>query len=299
MRLSAFMLPPLNFYFAILPVLLVAGALLIAVEVLWSASRGARIYSREQLISDLSCAAVRLAAELCVNGGFILLYRCIQVHYALPVLDAGSLCTWVISVVAFEWVFYWTHRWSHSIPVLWAVHAVHHESNNFNLGAGMRLGALAPLLNYPFFLSLTLVGVPVEGFMLALYVSGCWQFMLHANLPTVGIRLGWLLNLPHHHRVHHGTGKDTSTRNFAGVLVCLDRIFGTYQEASDGSEACLPRFIVPCGPIKANLDPWRRLTPLLRSHWQVARLFLPARRLRSPEQGIGTAEEKIGTRLRM
>ncbi len=256
---------PLSVLALSLPAILCAGLLLAGAELLWARRHGARTHDAAQLSSDLACALVRLPAEVAVNLLFVMTYQFIQRRAALPVMPLDSPWTWLCSFLGFEFAFYWTHRLSHKIPLLWAVHAVHHQSNDFNLIAGMRLGAFAPILNYPFFLSLTLIGVPIEGFIAALYVSGSWQFLLHTQLFKGPRALRWLLNTPLHHRLHHSTRRELTERNYASVLICIDRLFGTYAEQEIPLRFGVVPPLPPCNPVEANLQPWRQLARKLAS----------------------------------
>src|SRR5262245_27858060 len=103
----------LFFSSSVLPILLILGVLLVGGEALWAWRAGRRTYHRRQLLSDLSCAALRLPAELFVKLAFVVLYCRIQQLLELRVLALESVWTWLIAFVAFELVFYWTHRLSH------------------------------------------------------------------------------------------------------------------------------------------------------------------------------------------
>jgi sterol desaturase/sphingolipid hydroxylase (fatty acid hydroxylase superfamily) len=256
----------LFFSSSVLPVLLILGVLLAGGEALWAWHAGRRTYHRRQLLSDLSCAVLRLPAELFVKLAFVALYCRVQQLLELRVLALESVWTWLIAFVAFELVFYWTHRLSHRVPLLWAVHAVHHQSNDFNLVAGTRLGLLAPTLNYPFFLSLALIGVPVDAFLVMLYISGSWQFLLHTQCWSGSAFLRWFVNTPVHHRAHHSTDPLLGNANFASIFIGFDWLFGSLRAAEGTHSFGLEPAVHPQGPLAANLSPWsdvwRAIEPL-------------------------------------
>lgn len=138
-----------------------------------------------------------------------------------------------------DFVYYWLHRSSHRIRWLWATHGVHHSSTRFNLSAAYRLGWTDLLSGaWLFALALVWLGLPPVVVIGALGLNLLFQFLLHTEL--VG-RLGWLewlFNTPAHHRVHHALNASVRDRNFGGVLIVWDRLFGTFAEAPADEALC-------------------------------------------------------------
>lgn len=130
-----------------------------------------------------------------------------------------------------EFAYYWMHRCSHEIRWLWASHVVHHTPEHLHLASAFRLGATELLSgNWLFHLPLYLLGLnPVAvGAMSAINLS--YQFLLHTE--AVG-RLGpleWVLNTPSHHRVHHASNPEYLDRNYGGMVIVWDRLFGTFAQ---------------------------------------------------------------------
>lgn len=134
--------------------------------------------------------------------------------------------------LAVEFVYYWHHRAMHGVRWFWASHAVHHSARHFNLSAGLRLGWFASLTgNFVFYLPLAFLGFHPAGIFGALALNLFYQFFLHTEyLPKLG-PLEWVLNTPTHHRVHHACNEACLDRNFGGVLILYDRLFGSFAEA--------------------------------------------------------------------
>ena len=131
-----------------------------------------------------------------------------------------------------EFLYYWHHRASHRIRWLWATHAVHHSSTRLNLTAAIRLGWTAGLSGHVLFmLPLPLLGFHPLMILGALALNLAYQFFIHTELvPRLGV-LEWVLNTPAHHRVHHASNQACLDRNYGGVLIVFDRLFGSFAEA--------------------------------------------------------------------
>ncbi|MEL6317729.1 MAG: sterol desaturase family protein, partial [Pseudomonadota bacterium] len=128
-----------------------------------------------------------------------------------------------------EFLYYWMHRAAHRVRWMWATHRVHHSAAKFNLTAAFRLGWTGPISGGPlFFLPLVLLGFPPLAVVGALGLNLAYQFFLHMERP---VRLGpleWVLNTPTHHRLHHAVNDGCLDKNFGGVLIIFDRLFGTF-----------------------------------------------------------------------
>jgi sterol desaturase/sphingolipid hydroxylase (fatty acid hydroxylase superfamily) len=133
--------------------------------------------------------------------------------------------------MAIEFFYYWYHRSAHKIRWLWATHAIHHSSQYFNLSAAYRLGWTNWLSgNAIFFIPLSWLGFPPIAVGTGLSLNLVYQFWIHTELiPKLGV-LEWAFNTPSHHRVHHASNPEYIDRNFGGVLILFDRLFGTFAE---------------------------------------------------------------------
>jgi len=179
-----------------------------------------------------------------------------------------TIVTLVILFVLVDFAEYWFHRAAHRVRFMWASHAVHHSTTRFNLTAAVRLpwtGALSGAVF--FFLPLTLIGFhPLAVTAMAL-LNLIYQFFLHTeHAPRLG-PLEWVLNTPAHHRVHHASNASCLDKNFSGVFIIWDRLFGTFAEAPQDEKI---RFglVTPLpsqGLLTVNFHEWRKL---LRDTWR-------------------------------
>jgi len=159
-----------------------------------------------------------------VMGGFVWEHRALT-------LPEGNGWIYIALFFSLEFAYYWYHRAAHEIHLMWATHSSHHTPNELTLSAAMRLGWTPFLsLSWLFFLPLIWLGFhPIAVFGL-LNLSLIYQFWLHTKLvPRLGFVEG-IFNTPSAHRVHHASNDLYLDKNYGGILMIYDRIFGTYQK---------------------------------------------------------------------
>ena len=140
---------------------------------------------------------------------------------------------WVLAAVAWDFCYYWFHRYSHEISILWAAHAVHHQSEDYNLSTALRQTSTGFLFGWIFYLPLFVVGFPLEVLLSVSAINLLYQFWVHTQLIR---RLGPLesvLMTPSHHRVHHAQNDRYIDKNYGGMFIIWDRMFGTYEPERD------------------------------------------------------------------
>jgi sterol desaturase/sphingolipid hydroxylase (fatty acid hydroxylase superfamily) len=148
-------------------------------------------------------------------------------------LSPRGLLLWGAALIAFDFSYYWKHRMGHEVSILWAAHAVHHQSEEYNLSTALRQTSTDFLFGWVFYLPLFLLGMPFEVFVTVNALDLIYQFWVHTRF--VG-KLGWLeyvLVTPSNHRVHHAQNERYIDRNYGGILIIWDRLFGTFQEERD------------------------------------------------------------------
>ncbi|MEM1162158.1 MAG: sterol desaturase family protein [Pseudomonadota bacterium] len=138
---------------------------------------------------------------------------------------------WSIALVLIlgDFIYYWEHRIAHEVRILWTQHAVHHSSRDYNLATAVRFGPLEGVWSAVVHLPLVFLGFSPEMVFASIIVVLAYQTWLHTELIGKLGPLEWVLNTPSHHRVHHGCDDKYLDRNYAGVLIIWDRMFGTFQ----------------------------------------------------------------------
>jgi sterol desaturase/sphingolipid hydroxylase (fatty acid hydroxylase superfamily) len=151
--------------------------------------------------------------------------------HRLTTVPLGGVASVALLFVGQEFCYYWYHRAAHRVRWFWATHAVHHSPNEFNLGIAYRFGVTSRIAgNALFYVPLIWLGFAPQAVFATLSLNLIYQFWLHTEwIP----KLGWLeyvLNTPSHHRVHHASNAQYIDRNYGGVLIVFDRLFGTFAE---------------------------------------------------------------------
>jgi sterol desaturase/sphingolipid hydroxylase (fatty acid hydroxylase superfamily) len=144
-------------------------------------------------------------------------------------LPSDAWWTWPLLLLSLELGHYTSHRAAHRVRWLWASHAVHHSSAELNLAAAFRLGWTGRLtFTIAFFSPLALLGFRPERILAVYTITLLYQVWLHAAwVPALGPLEG-IFNTPSAHRVHHANAAAYRDKNFGGMLVVFDRLFGTY-----------------------------------------------------------------------
>ena len=144
-------------------------------------------------------------------------------------MDPHKWWTWVILFFADDLAFYWYHRTSHVVRVFWASHVVHHSSEHYNLSTALRQ-PWVPMTALPFWLPLCLLGYKPWMIVLAQSWNLIYQFGIHTErIGTLPRPIEFIFNTPSHHRVHHGANEIYLDRNYGGILIIWDRLFGSFQ----------------------------------------------------------------------
>lgn len=261
--------------------------LLLLLELGWAALRRVRVHRLADSLTDVGCAAMCQVVELGVTaisvGGYaVVASACAGAWLQLPwpaaaplslafapfraTLRPGPLLAWLGVFLLVDLGQYLVHRLSHRVSVLWACHAVHHSSEELNYTVALRNSSFHGFFIWVFFLPLAVAGIPWVVVATCYGLNVLYQFWLHTRL--IG-RLGWLelvLNTPSHHRVHHGRNAKYLDRNFAGVLIVWDRLFGTFQAEEDEPDYGTLEPVGSWNPVWANLHGFA----LIARHWRGA-----------------------------
>jgi len=140
-----------------------------------------------------------------------------------------TMWTWLIALLVADFTYYWMHRLEHQHRILWASHSVHHSSKDYNLTVGFRLSLIEGLFEWIFLVPMILLGFNPFQAIVALVLIAQYQHWIHTE--RIG-KLGWLdevFNTPSVHRVHHGSNNQYLDKNYGGILMLWDKMFGTYQ----------------------------------------------------------------------
>ncbi len=217
-------------YTAIFRIVEVAGlAFLIALasETVWDVVRGSR-KSLGETFANAAIAIVTAVLERTAYGLVFIVGLLLVTPFAFYDVPQGW---WTIplAVLVADFTYYWMHRCEHEVRLFWANHSVHHSSPEFNFTTAVRISWMDALVEWLFFIPMILLGFSLVETVVGLVVVVAFQSWIHTE--KVG-KLGWLdkvFNTPSVHRVHHGSNDQYIDKNYGGILILWDRLFGTYE----------------------------------------------------------------------
>ena len=200
----------------------------IAVEIGWYLLRRRRAYPWRETLSSVVIYVLRTPAKL-LRPMVVLPLAYLAWSHRLTTVPLNTVWGIALLFLGVELAYYWMHRCSHEIRWLWASHVVHHTPEQIHLASAFRLGVTELFSGtWLFYFPLYWLGldpVAVSG-MLALNLF--YQFWLHTEMVGRLGPLEWILNTPSHHRVHHASNPEYLDRNYGGIVIFWDRLFGTF-----------------------------------------------------------------------
>jgi sterol desaturase/sphingolipid hydroxylase (fatty acid hydroxylase superfamily) len=201
--------------------------------------------TRTSLTMGLGNVAINVVWKFAVVAAYAAIYELTPLR-----LDSGDWWVWVALFFADDFSYYWFHRISHESRVFWASHVVHHSSEHYNLSTALRQ-TWVPMTYFPFWLWMPAVGFKPWMVLLAQAWSLIYQFWIHTErIRKLPRPLEWVLNTPSHHRVHHGSNDVYLDRNYGGILIIWDRMFGSFAPEGERVRYGLTKNIRTFKPVR-------------------------------------------------
>lgn len=213
----------LNFLAFIIPLFLI----LMVLEYWYSLKKQKRFYSFDESISNLNVGIVERMCDMFSVSLFYFFFVWVYQNFAIFHIEA-NVWTWVILFLFTDFLWYWYHRYSHEINLLWAAHVVHHQSEDYNFTVAARITIFQAVFRSLFWAFIPLLGFPPFMMTAILLIHGVYPFFSHTQ--TVG-NLGILERVfvtPSHHRVHHSSNEIYLDKNYGDILIIWDKLFGTF-----------------------------------------------------------------------
>jgi len=206
---------------------------LIAAEMVWARRADPAAYEPRDTLVSLLLGLGSVAAGLVTAGLVLALANGLYAHRIATL--GWDWWVWAACFVLDDLAYYVWHRTAHRVRWFWAAHVNHHSSQHYNLSTALRqpwTGFLSA--SFAFRLPIVLLGFPPAMLLTCGAFNLIYQFWIHTTAIT---RLpGWVeavLNTPSHHRVHHAINPLYLDRNYAGVFIVWDRMFGSFQPERD------------------------------------------------------------------
>jgi len=201
--------------------------------------------SRTSIAMGLGNVIVNLGWKLVVVAVYAAAFLLAPWH-----VPADNPLTWVVLFFADDFIYYWYHRTHHTIRVLWASHVVHHSSEFYNLSTALRQ-PWTPFSSLPYWIPLALLGFSPWMILLAQSWNLLYQFFIHTErVDRLWKPVELVMNTPSHHRVHHGSQSQYLDKNYAGILIIWDRLFGTFEPEGERVQYGLTTNIGTWNPVR-------------------------------------------------
>ena len=245
-------------------ILSVVAMSIIAAEFAWSRFCSRDVYNLRESLSNFSMAVVNNIQKPITLGWNFFVMSLVEPLQAFRLPDTGW--AFVVTFVIVDFAYYWYHRLSHEVPLLWTMHHTHHSSPWMNFTTAIRLNWVAKFVSPLFFSPLVLLGLSPVFLATSLALGLLFQFFLHTEaIGRLGSFEGKLLNTPSAHRVHHGSNARYIDKNYAGVFIFWDRLFGTYTPEKETVRYGVTTGFVGHNPLVVQFRP---LVQFLRGEWR-------------------------------
>ena len=216
---------------------------------------GALGYERRDTVTSLSMGigsvAINVGWKLVVLAAYTGAYLLAPFH-----LPADNPLTWIALFVADDFAYYWFHRTHHEVRLFWASHVVHHSSERYNLSTALRQ-TWTPFSALPFWMVLGFMGFAPWMILLQQSISLLYQFFIHTErIGKLWNPIEFVMNTPSHHRVHHGSNAQYLDKNYGGILIIWDRLFGTFEAEKERVRYGLTKNIDTFNPLRVATHEW-------------------------------------------
>jgi alkylglycerol monooxygenase len=245
---------------------------LMAIELALGHARGQQTYRFSDAITSIGLGMLSQISAVFTVALRLGMYT--SVFSAVQLVPDNSFWTtpvgWVAALVFYDFCYYWNHRLGHTCALFWAAHVVHHQSEDYNLSTALRQTSSGALLGWIFYLPMALAGVPPLVFGVVGLIDLLYQYWIHTQ--QIG-KLGWFDRVfasPSNHRVHHAVNDRYLDKNFGGVFMLWDHLFGSFEHEND-REPCVYGTRSPLrswDPMWANLEVY---AALWRESWHARR----------------------------
>lgn len=223
--------------------------LIILAEAIWEIYTHKR--DKKESLANLAIFGVGLLLERTFFG-LVFVYALFFVKTLIPWTLPTTWWTWLLALIIADFIYYWMHRWEHEVRFLWAYHSVHHSSHEFNLSTAIRLSWVSALFEWVFFIPMLILGFGVMQTFAVIAIVNVYASWVHTE--KIG-KLGWLdriLVTPSNHRVHHGSNPQYIDKNYGGMFIFWDILFGTYEDEVEAVRYGLTKQIGTSNPIYIN-----------------------------------------------
>lgn len=237
--------------------------LLILVELAWGWLKGKNTYRINDSLNSLSLGLLSTVTKLVFLNIGLLVFSNIGQNHAIWSFDMASNSHWLLGLLLYDFLYYWFHRISHERQFFWGSHVVHHQSEEYNLSTALRQTSTSFLTTWIFYIPCFFLGMPIYMYVSIATAQLIYQFWVHTqHIGKLGF-LEWFFVSPSNHRVHHAQNPEYIDKNYGGLLIIWDRLFGTFKEEDEE--------VKPIYGIRVPLKSWNPLWANLHIFVNMAR----------------------------
>ena len=219
---------PVGYALPVFAVFIVVELLAIRHTVADAGGPALRGYGGADTRASLFMGLIGSLVAVVFRGASLVGFAAIYLYLAPWHLPADAWWTWALLIVAVDLLWFAYHRLSHRVRVVWAAHQAHHSSEYFNYSTALRQKWNLWFENL-MWLPLPLLGMPPVLVYTGFSVNLIYQFWVHTEkIDKLPRWFEFVFNTPSHHRVHHGSDREYLDRNYGGILIVWDRLFGTF-----------------------------------------------------------------------
>jgi sterol desaturase/sphingolipid hydroxylase (fatty acid hydroxylase superfamily) len=237
--------------------------LLIALEYLVGLKRGRDTYRVSDALSSIGLGIMSQLTGVFTKLMTLGIYSAVFAHVSLWQLPTNVWWVWLGGLALYDLCYYWQHRLGHTMALFWASHVVHHQSEDYNLSTALRQTSGGWVGNWIFYLPMAVLGFPPLVFAVVALIDLLYQYWVHTQ--QIG-KLGWFdrwFCAPSNHRVHHAVNDKYLDKNYGGILIVWDRLFGSFIEEDD-HEPCIYG-------TRAPLRSWNPVWANLQIYWELVK----------------------------
>ncbi len=228
--------------------------ILIGLELIISRLGKSQLYNFHDTISNISCGIASQLTDVLLKTLLVVMFVFIYDHYKIWEIP-NNWITYILLFIGIDFFYYWFHRWSHEISLLWGAHIVHHQSEEYNFSVALRQSSIQGFFSMFFYLPLAFIGFNPVAFLTINAFQTLYQFWIHTKtINRLPRWIEYLFNTPSHHRVHHGRNPKYIDKNHGGTLIIFDRLFNSFQAEEEEVVYGVTKPLANWNPIWANFD---------------------------------------------
>ena len=229
--------------------------LLIGLELWLDHKRKTGFYRFNDAITSLQLGILSRVSGVLIGLIPFTFYVYFYQNWKLFDVSTSSYLAWLLAFIAYDLVYYWVHRLSHTINIMWGSHVVHHSSEEYNLTTALRQTSTPAVFAWVISAPLAFIGVPPEMLVTCASLNLVYQFWVHTrHIKKMPAWYEAVFVTPSHHRVHHALNRDYIDKNYAGVLILWDKLFGSFQQEKEDTPVVfgISSQLASWNPLKAN-----------------------------------------------